>query len=161
MAEAGSSDESPRPDADSPTKGKGISRRAALAGSAVVLGAVFVKTAADALAGLTERAQHVPPDPTKVLGRPPSALGARSPFEQPVRHVHRALPSGASTTPLEALDGIITPADLHFERHHGGIPAIDPSRYQLLIHGMVDRPMTFSLADLKRFPSLHDERGDV
>ena len=153
MAKARSSDESRRPDADSTAGGKGISRRAALAGGAAALGAVFVKTAADALAGLADTAQQVPPDPTKVLGRVPSALGARSPFEQPVRHVHRALPSGASTTPLEALDGIITPSDLHFERHHGGIPAIDPAHYRLLIHGMVDRPMTFSLADLKRFPS--------
>lgn len=56
-------------------------------------------------------------------------------------------------TPLQDLDGIITPADLHFERHHGGIPEIDPERYVLLIHGMVERPMKFTLADLKRFPS--------
>jgi cytochrome c len=35
-----------------------------------------------------------------------------------------------------------------------GIPAIDPARYQFLIHGMVDRPTSFSLDDLKRFPSV-------
>ena len=56
-------------------------------------------------------------------------------------------------TPLQELDGIITPTDLHFERHHGGIPEIDPERYVFLIHGMVERPMKFTLADLKRFPS--------
>jgi sulfane dehydrogenase subunit SoxC len=56
-------------------------------------------------------------------------------------------------TPLEDLHGIITPADLHFERHHGGIPTIDPATYSLLIHGMVERPLKFTLAELKRFPS--------
>jgi sulfane dehydrogenase subunit SoxC len=61
--------------------------------------------------------------------------------------------TASSRTPHEELPGIITPADLHFERHHAGVPAIDPDRYELLIHGMVDRPMTFTLDDLKRFPA--------
>ena len=56
-------------------------------------------------------------------------------------------------TPLQDLRGTITPADLHFERHHAGVPEIDPARYELLIHGLVERPRVFSLADLKRFPS--------
>src|SRR5205807_241734 len=64
------------------------------------------------------------------------------------------LPSGESETPLQELRGIVTPADLHFERHHGGIPTIDPAKYRLLIHGMVDRPLKFTFADLKRFPSV-------
>ena len=58
----------------------------------------------------------------------------------------------SSLSPLQDLDGIITPSDLHFERHHGGVPAIDPKRYSLLIHGMVERPMVFTLDDLRRFP---------
>jgi sulfane dehydrogenase subunit SoxC len=95
----------------------------------------------------------VPDDPTKMLGRPPSDLGQRSPFEQPRRRVRTPLPSGESETPLQDLRGIITPSDLHFERHHGGVPAIDPERYRLLLHGMVERPTVFTLADLKRFPS--------
>ncbi len=49
--------------------------------------------------------------------------------------------------------GTITPSDLHFERHHGGVPTVDPKTYSLLIHGMVERPMMFTLADLKRFPA--------
>ena len=61
--------------------------------------------------------------------------------------------TASSRTPIEQLPGIITPADLHFERHHAGVPAIDPEQYELLIHGMVDRPMTFTLDDLKRFPA--------
>jgi sulfane dehydrogenase subunit SoxC len=59
-----------------------------------------------------------------------------------------------SRTPLQDLHGTITPADLHFERHHAGVPQIDPQSYSLLIHGMVERPTVFTLADLKRFPSV-------
>ncbi len=95
-------------------------------------------------------AEPPPADPTKVPGGPATPLGARSPFEQPTR---RALGGALSFTPLQDLHGTITPADLHFERHHAGIPAIDPARYELLIHGLVERPMRFSLAELKRFPA--------
>jgi sulfane dehydrogenase subunit SoxC len=88
-------------------------------------------------------------DPTKVTGTLPGKLGTRSPFEQPVKK-----PSDISSrTPLQDLYGIITPSDLHFERSHAGVPRIDPEKYELLIHGMVERPMVFSLRDLKRFPA--------
>ena len=93
-------------------------------------------------------------DSTKMLGALPSELGNRSPFETMEREVGRFDPDGYSMTPLERLTGIITPSDLHFERHHAGIPSIDPDRYELLIHGMVDRPLKFRLADLRRFPSV-------
>ena len=49
---------------------------------------------------------------------------------------------------------MLTPSDLHFERHHAGIPKIDPARHELLVHGMVERPLKFSLADLLRFPAV-------
>jgi sulfane dehydrogenase subunit SoxC len=52
------------------------------------------------------------------------------------------------------LYGTITPSDLHFERHHSGVPTIDPGTYQLLVHGMVERPTVFTLNDLKRLPSV-------
>ncbi len=48
---------------------------------------------------------------------------------------------------------MITPSDLHFERHHAGVAIVDPDRYSLLVHGLVDTPMVFDLSDLKRFPS--------
>jgi sulfane dehydrogenase subunit SoxC len=95
---------------------------------------------------------NVPADPTKVQGASASDVGARSPFEQP-RRLSLTGRRTSSQTPLQDLEGIITPADLHFERHHGGVPAIDPARYTLLIHGMVERPLVFTLADLKRFPA--------
>ena len=41
--------------------------------------------------------------------------------------------------------GPSSPSDLHYERHHGGVPSIHPDRYELLIHGMVDKPMVFTL----------------
>ncbi len=101
-------------------------------------------------------AQSPPPsaDSTKVLGALPSELGDRSPFGNLQREVGRFDPDGYSMTPLEKLSGIITPSDLHFERHHAGIPSIDPDQYELLIHGLVDRPLKFRLDDLKRFPSV-------
>jgi sulfane dehydrogenase subunit SoxC len=95
-------------------------------------------------------AQTPPPDPTKVQGAPTSELGTRSPFESPKRRPGTV----SSFTPHQDLHGIITPADLHYERHHAGVPAIDPRRYTLLVHGMVDRPLVFTLEDLKRFPSI-------
>ncbi len=113
---------------------------------------VFFGSAASLAAfGRTAFAQATqsPRDPTKAPGTPPSTLGQRSPFEHPQR-----TPIGiVSRTPLQDLRGTITPADLHYERHHAGVPQIDPANYSLLIHGMVDRPTVFTLADLERLPS--------
>ncbi len=89
------------------------------------------------------------PDPTTVQGRAPNFLGERSQFETPRRD-----PSPTSSrTPHQELHGMITPSDLHFERHHAGVAVVDPSQYSLLIHGLVDNPMVFDLSDVKRFPS--------
>ncbi|QCI68169.1 sulfite dehydrogenase [Phreatobacter stygius] len=60
--------------------------------------------------------------------------------------------SSVNFTPLHALDGIITPSGLCFERHHGGVAEIDPAKHRLMINGLVDKPMVFTLDDLKRFP---------
>lgn len=128
---------------------KRISRRTLIAGAAGAAGAVLIRTAAHAQSQIAVQGD----EPWHAPGRPPSELGQRAPGEQSQRLVNQRFPSGSSRTPLQDLDGIITPADLHFERHHGGVPAIDPARYKLLIHGMVDRPMAFTLADLKRYPS--------
>ena len=87
-------------------------------------------------------------------GAPTSALGERAQGERPRRRLNRPGTAGSSQTPIHELNGIITPSDLHFERHHGGVPAIAAADYSLLVHGMVERPMKFSLGDLKRFPSV-------
>ncbi len=81
-----------------------------------------------------------------------SDLGQRSPHEKPRRLVANVDPNSVSKTPLQDLDGIITPSDLHYERHHTGIPIIDPDQYTLRIEGLVERPMTFSLQALKKLP---------
>ena len=95
----------------------------------------------------------VPPDPTRAPGPPTSALGARSPFETPAR-TPVGLVTGSSLTPLQQLSGTVTPSDLVFERHHAGVALIDPARYELMIHGLVDRPTVFSLDDLHHLPSV-------
>lgn len=130
------------------------SRRKLLAGVAGGLGAAALTNGAGSEKDPAESRPLVPDDPTKLQGPPPSELGERSPFEKPRRLVSQPQPSGSSKTPLQDLSGIITPSDLHFERHHGGVPKIDPARYQLLVHGLVRTPTIFTLDDLKRFPSV-------
>ncbi|HVH68520.1 MAG TPA: sulfite dehydrogenase [Gemmatimonadales bacterium] len=126
-----------------------ISRRALLAGAAGALGAhVLGEREALGGEGLTQT-----PDPTKRPGAPPTALGQRSPFEH-ARRIPIGSGQGVSLTPLQDLCGIVTPADLHFERHHAGVPTIDPRHYKLLIHGMVERPTVFDLEALRRFPTV-------
>jgi len=93
----------------------------------------------------------IPADPTRVPGAGTSALGVRSQFARPERKAAFGVISG---TPLQDLHGTITPADLHFERHHGGIPMIDPQNHALLIHGLVERPLRFEIPDLLRFPAV-------
>ena len=63
--------------------------------------------------------------------------------------------SSVSFTPIHALDGIITPNGLGFERHHSGIAEIDPADYRLILHGLVDKPLIFTLDDLKRMPRVN------
>jgi len=62
--------------------------------------------------------------------------------------------ASTSLTPLQDSCGILTPSSLHYERHHSGVPRIDPASHQLLIHGLVDCPTIFSLEDIKRLPSI-------
>ena len=94
----------------------------------------------------------IPPDASKVPGLPSGPLGERSPFEKPALAPLK-VSSGATNTPLQHLRGTITPSDLHFQRHHNGIALIDPGKYSLTLHGLVERPLTFSLDELKRFPA--------
>ncbi len=97
----------------------------------------------------------IPADPTREQGRMmgvDGGYGSRSQFESEVRWVNPT--KTASFTPMQSSYGIITPSGLHYERHHGGIPTIDPAKHRLIIHGLVDRPITYSLADLRRFPTV-------
>jgi sulfane dehydrogenase subunit SoxC len=89
-------------------------------------------------------------------GAPVSAYGARSRFERAVRFFSnpRRPQAAASFTPLLDLYGTITPSSLHFERHHSGVPDLDPAVHTLTIHGLVDRPRVFTVDELKRLPSV-------
>ena len=132
-----------------------ISRRGLLAGGAAAAGAALLGTLPSILPGQGSRApSSAPPEPSgRPLGEPTSAISPRSTFEQPVRTPTGQI-TGASLSPLQEFTGTITPTDLHFERHHSGVPTIDPAEYALLVHGLVDRPTVFTLADLKRLPSI-------
>src|SRR5947209_7874701 len=107
--------------------------------------------------GAVERA--VPADPTKEQGaltNDDGGYGSRSQFETETRW-RFGTPTRESSwtmTPLEHGMGIITPSGLHFERHHGGIATIDASRHSLVVHGMVEQPKKYSMADIRRFPSI-------
>ena len=91
-----------------------------------------------------------------VLGAPVRRYGERSPYEKAARGVRDSqTPEAASSrTPLDQTYGIITPSALHFERHHAGVPAIDPATHTLTIHGLVERSLVFSMDDLRRLPSV-------
>lgn len=107
------------------------------------------------LAARPAASQEIPPW-MRAPGQGMSAYGERSPFESDVTRGVAAVPgttgTGASRTPLESLQGTITPSALHFERHHSGIPEIDPDAHRLLIHGLVERPLVFSMDALHRYP---------
>ena len=60
--------------------------------------------------------------------------------------------SSINFTPLHELDGIITPNGLCFERHHGGTAHIDPAQHRLMINGLVDKELVFTMEDILRFP---------
>ncbi|HLF12133.1 MAG TPA: molybdopterin-dependent oxidoreductase, partial [Gammaproteobacteria bacterium] len=136
-----------------PVAGNGLlHRRLFLTQGAALLGAgASLLTAQPASAAPPEV-----PASMKTPGAPMSGYGNRSPHEAQVQRVVNALPgtvgSGGSRTPLESLEGIITPSSLHFERHHNGVPDIDPAQHQLLIHGLVERPLLFSMDSLSRYP---------
>jgi sulfane dehydrogenase subunit SoxC len=94
-------------------------------------------------------------DPRK-LGEPLGSYGERSPFEKAVRwrRESKTPETGSSFTPLHDSVGTLTPSALHYERHHSGIPAIDPAKHRLVVHGLVDRPLSLSMAEIRRLPSL-------
>ena len=117
---------------------------AALAGLAV--GAGVARSASGQALGSETSA--VPPGDT-------SAYGVRSRFVKTVRTAGGTFSSTeAWSTPLQDLTGFITPPALHFVVYRGtDIPDIDPRQHRLLIHGLVNRPLIFTLEELKRLPS--------
>ena len=122
------------------------------AGTALAASAAAVRAGGDPAITEIQDWNRYPGDGVDV--RP---YGAPSQYEAHV--VRRSVPwltadpiSSVNFTPLHELDGIITPNGLCFERHHAGIAEIDPAMHRLMIHGLVDTPLVFTMADLMRFP---------
>jgi len=140
---------------------------AALDRRAFLSGSVAVGASAGLLAGTAARAanpENLPPNVpewSQYLGAgvEDAPYGSPSEFEaevirRNVRWLTATTESSVNFTPLHALDGIITPNGLCFERHHAGVATIDPEDHRFMIHGLVDRPLIFTMQDLKRFPRI-------
>jgi sulfane dehydrogenase subunit SoxC len=105
--------------------------------------------------------EELVPQWTRSLGAPVGASGYGGPSKYEGNVQRRQSPgltrtnqSSVSFTPLQNLFGIVTPSGVHFERHHSGVPDVDPMQHKLLVHGLVERPLVFSMNDLLRFPSV-------
>ncbi|MCM3881401.1 MAG: sulfite dehydrogenase [Vicinamibacterales bacterium] len=127
----------------------------------------FLKNGAALATGLTVGAVRPASAQTPAASTPSKdikeliAYGERSRFETAVRVSVGGRPSPDSfgltfhvLAPLQDSFGIITPSSLFYTATHRGafVPDINPREHRLMIHGMVDRPLTFSLDDLKRLP---------
>jgi sulfane dehydrogenase subunit SoxC len=116
--------------------------------------------AAAALPALTGAAKGEPivPAAATIPGTPMRPYGAPSRYEDAVKRILTpgypdiSPGTGSSRTPIHLLDGIVTPSGLHYERHHNGVPDIDPAKHRLLVHGLVARPLEFTIDALLRYP---------
>ncbi len=59
-----------------------------------------------------------------------------------------------AVSPIQDIEGIITPNGLFFSRSHGGTAHVDPNKFRLMIHGLVKKPIVLTLKELKRYPSV-------
>ena len=132
-----------------PSAGNGLLDRRLFLQGGLALGAAQ-------LAAGNVQAAAARPEWMNAPGEPFSHYGQPSPSESEVVRfpsANRALPgNGVSWTPLHRLEGIITPNGLHYERHHNGVPQINPDEHQLLVHGLVRQPAFFSINNLLRYP---------
>ncbi|MGH9255918.1 MAG: sulfite dehydrogenase [Vicinamibacterales bacterium] len=129
-----------------------LHRRAFLTGGAAFAAAVTGYTLSD-----TAAAQQLADPPwSKGRGVNIQGYGTPSPFE---KNVVRTLsnPQGEprtahGRTPHHLINGTFTPNGLHFVISHSGNPDIDPAQHRLAIHGLVRRPLVFTLDTLARYP---------
>ena len=142
-----------------------LTRRAALASSGAGLASALldrfdlkasVSAAQEATpAGAANAGNNEPPAVPawmRTPGAPASPYGERAPAEESV--VRWSPAPDVSFSPLADLHGTLTPNALWYEVHYGGIPAIDPAEHRLMVHGLVEQPMLFTMDDVKRFPSV-------
>src|SRR6202453_2318190 len=129
-----------------------------VAASAVSMGRAFSAAETESDPNLPPAVPQWQKQPGAPVMTPP--YGLPSPHEaRVVRRPRPGAPSptnlaALSVTPLQDLNGIVTPNGLHYERHHAGVPAIDPDQHRLMVHGLVERQLIFTMQDLTRFPSV-------
>jgi len=136
-------------------KGTKPSRRAFLSGALAAGGAA-------ASAGVVKAQEAVITEKqpwSQYLGEGVDAFPYGSPSKHEAHVVRRSVEwltadpiSSVNFTPLHELDGIITPNGLCFERHHGGIAEVEPADHRIMINGLVDKPLVFTMQDLMRYP---------
>jgi sulfane dehydrogenase subunit SoxC len=129
-----------------------LHRRAFLTGGAAIAAAITGYTLGDSIA-----AQQLADDPwSAAAGSLLTDYGVPSRFEKTVGRT-LSNPQGQprtshARTPHHLLNGTITPNGLHFVISHSGNPDIDPAAHRLVIHGLVSRPLVFTLDALTRYP---------
>ena len=139
-----------------------LSRRQVLGGTAAALGSFTAIPFASAAESNPANLPPNVPEWTPYLGAGVDVNPYGMPSEHESHVIRRnvewltaSTESSINFTPLQDLDGIVTPNGLCFERHHGGVPEVVPSDYRLMINGLVDRELIFTIDDLKRFPQVN------
>ncbi|MEO6986540.1 MAG: sulfite dehydrogenase [Paralcaligenes sp.] len=133
-------------------------RTGATAVAGVMAGGVAARSALAAEAAT----DNLPPEVPAWMKTPGALVGSK-PYGQPsvfekdvirdLRPTDKQYYSSSTRSPLQDLDGMITPNGLFYERHHNGVPNIDPAQHRLMIHGLVKSPLIFTVEDIRRFPS--------
>jgi sulfane dehydrogenase subunit SoxC len=140
-----------------PAAGNGLIDRRALLGRGIVLAGAM--GAGIGTSSAAAGAEPLADDPWSLeIGEPTPLYQVPSKFEAKVvrtlsnpNHEPR---NSHSRTPHHLLEGTTTPNGLHFTINHGGVPAIDPDKHRLVIHGLVKRPLEFTLETLSRYPMI-------
>ncbi|MBT4159779.1 MAG: sulfite dehydrogenase [Gammaproteobacteria bacterium] len=134
-----------------------IDRRSLLSGSISFLAAGTIARVSSASEDSTTIADAYPAW-SRTLGNSDSPYGRPSHREANVvrkLQLPAAPENSGSTawlTPIESMHGAITPNGLHFGSHHFGVPDVDPATHELMIHGLVDKPLKFTVEHLLRYP---------
>ena len=131
-----------------------LSRRSVLTGAAATAGAALATKARANDPAITELQPW-----NQELGAPVDAAPYGMPSKYEADTVRRNVEwltadttASINFTPLHRLEGIITPNGVCFERHHAGVAEVDPAKHRLMINGLVDKPLVFTMEDIKRFP---------
>jgi DMSO/TMAO reductase YedYZ molybdopterin-dependent catalytic subunit len=67
--------------------------------------------------------------------------------------VHRAYPLNCETSIPALVGGVVMPSAHFYVRNHFQIPDLDPSAFRLTVGGLVERPLSLSMRDLRQMPS--------